>query len=378
MNLHIFQDSLGYFLNETVNRIERLDRGNNKYLNIAHAVKFENEFTDLMQLDFELLRRKIMTYGNLTNVYFHYYNYISKFCLDVLKKSNPGIKFIWVFWSSEFYNLPEFEPDLFLPFSKKYIKKTKGTTKKAIRAVLSKIKSIATGRPYYKHKALIRSYHDIDYVASFLEYDYRKIVEYAKANIKYIPFSYLSIHQLISTNLLDKSRNGSLIMVNHSSDPALNHVEVLEMLATKKITNTVFLPLAYGDKVYGDEVKVEGMRLLPGRIIVQSDFLSKDAYSEKMQEVGFAIFNIKIQQGLGNLLALIWLGVKVFLREENTAYQNLKDWGLHIYSVEQDLPTEMFLEFLPESYVAHNRKILSERFSESRVDEYYRNMLNIK
>ncbi len=375
MNLHIFQDSLGYFLDGTVNRIERLDKGNNLYLNLNTELKIKNQNVTYIPFDFNTIGASLDEYKDIKRVYLHFYNYVSKFCLERIKRHHPDAIMIWVFWSAEFYSLPEFEHKLYLPFSRKFLARKLFQNK--WRSYLSKVKSIITGRPFYNHKELIKSYYQLDYLASLLEKDYEQVVAYSKAPIKYLPFAYVSYDQLIDHNLLKEVRHGNKIMVNHSADPSLNHYEILKQLSLNEISNPVFVPLAYGNNEYAKAIEEEGRKLLGGQIEFQLDFIPKEVYSKKMLELGYAIFNIPIQQGLGNLLALLWVGVKVFLREENTAYQNFKEWGLHVYSIQKDLPSETFTSFLSEDQIQHNRSILEERFSNAQVDEYFINMLNV-
>jgi hypothetical protein len=192
-----------------------------------------------------------------------------------------------------------------------------------------------------------------------------------------VQFAYVSFQQLINDKTLMASRSGYKVMINHSSDPTLNHHEVLMTLKEKNIKNTIYLPLAYGNIEYAKDVTSIAKSLFGKQVQIQDEFIDKHAYTEQFLDIGFAIFNNKVQQGLGNLIPLLWLGVKVFLREKNSVYLDLKQWGMFIYTIENDLKNEEFVESLNSAQVAHNRAVLRERLSDEVVDKYYLDCLTL-
>jgi dTDP-N-acetylfucosamine:lipid II N-acetylfucosaminyltransferase len=377
MNLHIFQDGIGFYSNEIVMRIRRLSPDKeNIYINISNEKqKIVNRDINCFTSDLVSFLDFINKIGPLKRIYFHSYNYLAAYILGHLKSNNPEVVVCWIFWSGEFYNLPEFLGNLFFSYSKQYLPRI--SFYKKVRSKLSDIKNCILDRPVYRHSALIKSYQKIDYFATILESDYKNVVEYSQARMKFVHFAYLSYEQLIEPHTRNSISTGDKIMINHSSDPSLNHYEILTLMKEKKINNRMFLPLAYGDKKYRDDLKEEARMLFGDQIEIQEDFISLEKYTEKLTSVGYSVFNCAIQQGIGNMIILLWLGVKIFLRKENPAYKDFKKWGLWIYSVQSDLPEEDFKRGLTQEQIQHNRKIIKAYMSEEIVNSYYQNLLNL-
>ncbi|MCY1447062.1 hypothetical protein D9M71_636650 [compost metagenome] len=70
------------------------------------------------------------------------------------------------------------------------------------------------------------------------------------------------------------------------------------------------------------------------------------------------------QQAVGNIVIMIHLGAKIFLREECPTYSYFRDQGIIIFSVQQlqQNPDLICAPLDPES-IATNRKILRESWS---------------
>src|SRR5690606_10212357 len=77
------------------------------------------------------------------------------------------------------------------------------------------------------------------------------------------------------------------------------------------------------------------------------------------------VMNHYRQQAIGNILAMLWMGAKVYLDEKNTFYHYLRRKQIHIFSVEKDLNPDNTnaLKTLGAEEVAHNRTILMSEIS---------------
>ncbi len=163
-------------------------------------------------------------------------------------------------------------------------------------------------------------------------------------------------------------------MINHSADPTLNHFEALEKLNNIKCKSEIWLPLAYGNEIYKADL-INSISKFDLNIEILYRFIPLELYNLKLKEIGIAIFNIKIQQAFGNIVPLIWLGVKVFLSKESSIYLDLKNKGINIYNIDE-ISTEN-LQNLDFDKIYENRKILMSILSEEKVNEYLQNALNI-
>jgi dTDP-N-acetylfucosamine:lipid II N-acetylfucosaminyltransferase len=374
MNVHIFSDGLGFYAKETVDRIERLDSGNNYYVNLTTTSKYQHDKIVCFPFSKTNIQEKILSINNVQRIYFHFFSVFSVVIFKKIRQKVPDVKSIWVFWSAEFYNLPEFLPDLYGDFSSNYLpRKSFWNWAKTSGSIA---KSRLQGRVLYNHKDYVNAIKQINYFACLLDNDYKNVIDYTHAKMKHIRFAYLSYEQIIDPAALTSKSNGLKILINHSADPALNHYEVLLHLKERGISNDLYMPLAYGDEKYRSDIISISKTWFGDQIEIQTNFLEKDAYISKLKEIGFAIFNIKVQQGIGNILLLLWLGVKVFFQKKNPVFIDFKSWGMHVYSIEEDLPEENFNAMLELERVNENRALLQSKLSNLMVDSYYLDILN--
>ncbi|MFN6358308.1 MAG: TDP-N-acetylfucosamine:lipid II N-acetylfucosaminyltransferase, partial [Bacteroidota bacterium] len=288
------------------------------------------------------------------------------------------VLFIWIFWSGEFYNLPEFIDDLYIGRSKKYLEKN--TILGQLRLKANYLKQFMH-RPYYMHNRFIASFHHIDFFASLLEEDWHNVSRYSGAKMKYIRFGYLSINQFINQQdddcKSDMQKPMFNLMLNHSGDPTLNHFDALERLQKIDFNGKILLSLSYGDERFINDLKTQLQASPINSFEIWDTFIESRDYARKLSNMDFAVFNASVQQGLGNIILLLWYGVKLFLREENSIYIEFKKWGMHIYSVQNELNQAELSSKLTDEKVQHNRSILRKYFSEDAVDLYYQSLINL-
>lgn len=95
-------------------------------------------------------------------------------------------------------------------------------------------------------------------------------------------------------------------------------------------------------------------------------FMPIDDYMNKISSCGFVIMNHVRQQGVGNIISMLYMGAKVFIREENPTFIYLKRNGVTVFSV-QELENNPQLLFSPLSQleVVNNRTIVESLWSNS-------------
>ena len=380
MNLHIFQDSLGHYTSKACERVTRLTKGEQHlFINIVKSAPFpEIEGVKNFTLNWKEIIEFINSISGLQRVYFHSYNSYSQFILEKVKDKQRHVIFIWIFWSGEFYNLPEFIDNLYLGRSKKYLEKN--TFLGQLRLKANYLKQFMH-RPYYIHNRFIASFHQIDFFASLLEEDWHNVSRYSGAKMKYLRFGYLSFSQFInqpdSAYTSDTNKPVFNLLLNHSGDPTLNHFDALERIQKIDFRGKIILSLSYGDKGYIKDLKEYVNSSSIKRYEIWDTFTEPNVYASRLSNIDFAVFNTSVQQGLGNIILLLWFGVKIFLREENSVYIELKKWGMHIFSIQNELTSEYLSSKLTKEQIKHNRCILSKYFSDEVVDSYYQSLINL-
>lgn len=116
-----------------------------------------------------------------------------------------------------------------------------------------------------------------------------------------------------------RDKSAISIQVGNSADPSNNHLEIihsLERYSDKSIE--IICPLSYGDKEYTMKVIEEGTKIFGDKFIPIVDFLPFNDYLNLLAKIDIAIFNHDRQQGMGNIVTLLGLGKKVYIRKNTT------------------------------------------------------------
>lgn len=381
MKVHVFQDSLGHYAIATYRRLKRLDGTQNSFqvINVTDDLNCKTvDGITMRSKDWLALASELATCEKGSTLYFHCYNYNAQFVLEKLKQQRTDLTFNWVFWSGEFYNLPEFLHKLYIGDSKKFLPKR--AWHQLIRIYAHHWLEKLQGRTYYLHRDFIKSFKHINGFYGLLPSDFNQVMSYSGAKMAHLPFAYQSFAMATSSYVEPRVRElqaGVRIMLNHSGDPTLNHVDAIERLMSLKGDLKLILPLAYGNKEYIAEVKERGANAFgPNKVEVWDEFLPVDVYALKLQTIDVAIFNAMIQQGVGNILPLLYNGTKVFFRNENGMFHDLKHWGFHVFSIQDDLNAAELFTPLNIQQINENRQVLNRYFSEEAIDLYYQQMVN--
>lgn len=376
MNLHVTNDTFGLYPVEIAKRIKSAPAGN-AIINLSKTAKYQDEIITYIPFSIPDFEKYLEQFNHLDKLIFHPYQYNSYLILKIVKRKFPQVKVYWALWSSELYCHPPLPPGYHGPFSQKFIKerssfseKVKGV--KIIGPLILKL-SYFLGLKKNHSKRFKKSFSQIDFFCSLLPSDF-SYFQKISGNIKtiHLPFAYLSIENIVP-QLSDST--GDKIMVGHSASPGGNHFEILTCLHQLNSKLSIFLPLVYGETSYGDIIQAEAIKRFPHVEILRKE-LEKSMYYQKLTEVGWAIINVKVQQALGNITALIWMGVKVFLDEESSTFKDFKDWGIAVFSIQNDLNLEELTQKLTTAEVSENRRIIFEKCNENAVKKYWEPILN--
>lgn len=375
MNLHLFMDPIGHYCSKFAARVGRIDPENNLIVNINEAqIKFEGviEFKGYGKT----FRKFLDSNKNFSRVYYHYYNPIFQEVNFILKKKNPEIISVWCFWGGDFFSLPEFLEDKYLPFSSSCIKKTIVKRSNFFRNNLTKLYHKIKGTIHYNYLSYIKSFQRIDFFAGYFYDDFEIVKNLSNANFKFHKFPYLSLDLILGNSYSDNGfYNSDSVMVGHSADPSLNHYEILEILNKREFSAEVYLPLSYGNDIYKEKL-IKASKSFDLSIKIQSEMLPLDEYNLKQRSFGFAIFNVSHQQAFGNIISLLWFGVKLFLHENSSIYKEFKSLGFYIYEI-ANLNDESAFNPLSLEQKRINRELLNEILSSEKADEMNLQLLRL-
>ncbi|PZO85707.1 MAG: hypothetical protein DI626_07335 [Micavibrio aeruginosavorus] len=173
---------------------------------------------------------------------------------------------------------------------------------------------------------------------------------------------------LYNGGFADKTSNECLsIQIGNSADPSNNHMEVMDRLRPYKDENIlIYCPLSYGDAVYAKDVEERGRELFGTRFVAIKNFMSPKNYRKLQSSIDIAIFAHHRQQGMGNIITLLGMGKKVYMRSNVTTWDCLKKCGAELYDLE-----ELDLTRIAPDVAAKNNLAIAGYFSEENMASQY-------
>ncbi len=284
---------------------------------------------------------------------------------------------LWRIWGTELLDILFPDIDLLLPHTQKLVhgrydilNHLKKTFKPFYYDISGKRKTImARG---LRKLELLKS---VNYIATSTYTEYKLLKEkLPEIKAGYLPLNYRSL-DLQNLPAIKQRTNSDMIMVGHSSYPYHNHSDVFYQLRDSLFEGRITVPLSYGDPDYGKKLIRLGRTLFIDRINFMTEFLKFDEYLEFIKKFDAFILNSKVQSGGGNIIYFLFQGSKVFLREENPAYQDYKEYGIKLFSIERDLQSgNMFFDDLSWHDKILNREIIENLYNSERERE---NVINV-
>lgn len=186
---------------------------------------------------------------------------------------------------------------------------------------------------------------------------------------KYAPWNYGILEKHFINNIdADNIEMANDILLGNSATPTNNHIEILEILEHSRQHRTVYIPLSYGDMEYAGIVKdyIAHSSVLASTCKVLDTFMPLADYNTIINGCGFVIMNHVRQQALGNIVAMMYRGAKIFLREESVLYNHFKGINAYIYSIQELEADPQLLDcHLTHNEIQFNRALLQDTWSET-------------
>jgi len=192
-----------------------------------------------------------------------------------------------------------------------------------------------------------------------------------------VPVDFDALDEIPPRSAIDKARR---IMVGNSASDTNRHFEILEALWKNQIVGNaqdieIICPLSYGDMEYARKVIEYGKSKFGERFKPLTEFLPPEEYAKVLNQVDIAIFNHKRQQATSNIIGLLYLGKKVYLRSDVTTWQFLNRIGIKVFDTKNILSNEKEDLFLYDDKLGkENKSIVQEQFSEERCVQLWSNL----
>ena len=208
---------------------------------------------------------------------------------------------------------------------------------------------------FFKKIIIKRMGHFVTYIKG----DYDLIKEWYGTNGQYHEcFMYTS--NLYKEFNIKESVHGTIkIQIGNSADATNEHFEIFEKLKKYKEEDIVlFVPLSYGDEGYAQKVIIKGKEIFGEKFKPLVDFMEFQAYLDFLGEIDIAVFAHKRQQAMGNIITLLGLGKKVYLRDDITPWKMFNDLDIKLFNVKN-----IEIELINNDIKTKNKQLVKEYFS---------------
>ena len=356
--IHICQDEK--FINSAIQQFEFCFPNSNTFYVVSHLSDFVHvKFEQCVQVcKREQLRTIAQTIDKSVLVVLHslsdtFYDFVLQ-----LPKENT---IIWLCFGFEIYNDVNFfkTKNLLDTITKNRFPEVKTLKKKKIKDLFRPYyrllnKNLPLSSREYKVKVLKR----INFLGSSFQEEFEAICLLIKQKKHFFDFWYYPLEQILNVSA-PLNLNKKNILIGNSGSTSGNHLDVFDQLKRYNlIAEKIIVPLNYGESNYIDVVVNEGNNHFSQKFQPLLEFLSLQEYNVILEGVGIAIFNNRRQQAVGNTIALLWMGAKVFLSKHNPFYHFLKRKGLNIYCYEIDLNEQNCNQLLSLQQIEQNRSVL--------------------
>ncbi len=362
-NLHIFNDASGFYTNVTAQRVLEILKHPSFFINLHENC--QNKRPDVVYGNFfQILKRH--DFSNVQRVYFHGYEVhhvkVLDTILELVKGDKPSV--FWIFWSHEFYQLPENLKGLYTKYTIWY------GIRKFFSFYVNYFLLFFQGKAYSPLYPGLKNYRSsfskIDFFCSLIEGDYRQVDPQQKMN--YLPISYLNLSEIHVPEIdFSVPRKSACVMLRHSASPLLNHEEILDRINKVNLPKKVLLPVSYGKKNYILSLRKSMKKYPHVSLALIEQYMPKEQYYKMLEKVDCFILNTYCQQALGNIMFFLATGAKVFLRKSTSTYQTLTEKGFVVFSIEDELTIENLKLPMRIVDMESNRRLLEEFLADDRV-----------
>jgi hypothetical protein len=393
--LHLITDEK--FIDGAIIRFTRNDPGRHTFLFLYkggfegfHYIKQESAVQAVF-VGSEIYGQYLSRLSSYDAVFLH--GLFSPHVIDLVNRATPEVVFVWLFWGGELWSFKNIRDSMMLPATRriyrwnalkaviypnlrKYTDLIRHLKFGVIRdALFAKVAARSSNVPTEGVDSLEKAIRRVNYVIPVIPNDYEVLKKRFALKAKILDWNYSLGISLDSR--ADKTVSGHNIAVGNSAHYTNNHLDIFRYI--RKIKNwdgRVIVPLSYGDAEYRNDVIRAGERLFGGRFMPLVTYMPVEEYLTLMESCSCAYFNTLRQQAMGNIVMLLCQGTKVFLREENPAYDFLRRNEIVVFPIDSNiLRNTGDIRVLPESDIIKNRFILNSLYSEKSLDSKTRNLV---
>lgn len=335
-----------FFIYHCSDDIDLVHVKKSKNVNIIVTKKDEDDLLKSIELN------DIVVFHSLPFVFF-----------SIILRLPESIQCIWLFFGYEVYNDIHYftEHRLLDKITKNHYSIPKQSLKKRVKEniyIRSFYRLIKPQLPLSSYETKREAMNRVNYLGCVYDEEHKNITKLIGIKKKTFPFWYFPIERIVDVNekvSLDKSN----ILIGNSGYKTGNHLDIFNKIKNYDFEKRkIIVPLSYGNGSYINNIIEFGTNIFNDKFHPLTTFFELPKYNQIIKNCGIAILNNRRQQAVGNTIALLWFGSKVFLSNKNTFYAYLKRIGILVFSYENDLTEKSINELLTLDQIEYNRNIL--------------------
>lgn len=278
-------------------------------------------------------------------------HFLNKNALKIISKLDPEIKVVWIGWGGDYYWLIDTLPKFSL-----YGRKTAKYLDVKDSYFIKKLKKIT-------RICKVRALQRIDYFSPVLQSEYDMIkINYPNFRPKYIAWNYGNLQDNYIAGYEDFKITDKNLLIGNSATPTNNHLDIFEKLEIGNTINffdKIFIPLSYGNKEYKKNIIDQAEICLGTRVNIIAEFLPYEQYMKILQKCDNVIMGHIRQQAMGNIIALLYLGAKIYFPEESVVYKDLLSKGYSVFTIANLTDEDLVKNPLNSKIIAIHRELLN-------------------
>lgn len=286
----------------------------------------------------------------------------------ILRKVPSYVKVAWVLWGGDIYGRHDITENFLAPVTYCVDK---------WRDIYNRLFRKRNVNSDISWEIPVELYQRVDYCLTSQqeEFDYAK--NFTHADFKHLWYTYFSIDEMIG-DLKDKRCTGNNIWFGHSATITTNLFDaILQMHRSKhKVgkNQKIIMPLSYGAPWLKTREAKFAKWFFGKRVNILTDFLPRHDYNELMLQCSTMVMPSYVSQGMGNIIAGLWLGMRVYMSERNISYAFLRRIGLQVYSMEKDFSKYGYTP-VEDEIVTHNRQIIQDFYGSEHIKNAVRTIV---
>jgi hypothetical protein len=390
MNYHILPDDK--FIDGYIEEVEQVCAPNTNIYFVrckpGDAKYVKCPLIRFINIDSAEFQNVLISFDETDRVFVHWYDLaIGKLLLSI----NNKIPVLAVLYGGDFYEEPFYYHLNWLcdPITKKYVKRTILYPKVWARRphlLFTQLKSIlkiytkAIEDFNIKKKTIERINYILIDPNNVGEVAFAKKI-YGIKNLRTLPFHYDLNFDFANSIRGERSIANKYvnILIGNSGTAMNNHADCLNVLKKYRDENIkILLPLSYGNKEYIKFVKQEAEKIFFQKTRPIEAFLARADYVHLLNSVDIAIMYHNRSQAFGNMITLLSLGKKLYLKKQNPLWKLFQKTGILVFDAckIKDISFKDFSTPLTSLEIEVNVEKVSKLFSDKKRLEYVEYIFN--